>query len=50
MTSLQYFLQYPKKDIRDEAGFFAADKHQNFLQGDTIIFDGHNQATQKFAK
>ena len=47
MTNLQYFLH---KDIRDEAGFFAADKHQTFLQVDTIIFDGHSQACQKFAK
>ena len=46
-------LQYLKKEVRDEVDFFHADKHQNFLQvdligyqsflqGDTIIIDGHD--------
>ena len=49
-------LQYLKKEVRDEVDFLHADKHQSFLQvdfntghhsflqGDTIIIDGHNKA------
>ena len=55
-------LQYLKKEVRDEVDFFHADKHksflrvdfntghQTFLQGDTIITDGHNQALLKCSK
>ena len=35
-------LQYLKKEVRDEVEFLHADKHQSFLQGDTIITDGHD--------
>ena len=28
------FLQYLKKEVRDEVNFLHADKHQNYLQGD----------------
>ena len=41
-------LQYLKKEVRDEVDFLHADKHQSFLQGDTIIIDGHDQAVTKY--
>ena len=37
-------LQYLKKEVRDEVDFLHADKHQSFLQGDTVIIDVHDQA------
>ena len=53
-------LQYLKKEVRYEVDFLHADKHQsflqvdfntlgmsNFLQGDTIIINGHDQAFSK---
>ena len=52
-------LQYLKKEVRDKVDFFHADKHEvsyqlnstlwasNFLQGDTIIIDGHDQGFSK---
>ena len=49
-------LQYLKKEVRDEVDFFHADKrlkfpeHQGFLQGDTVIIDGHGQAFSKYSK
>ena len=51
-------LQYPKKELRDENDFLHADKqswfqhfgHQSFLQDDTIIIDGHDQAFSKCPK
>ena len=43
-------LQYLKKKVRDEVDFLHADKHQSFLKGDTIIIDGHNQASSKCSK
>ena len=57
-------LQYLKKEVRDEVDFLCADKHQSFLevdfstlgnkvvyiiQGGTIVTDGHDQASNKFA-
>ena len=51
-------LQYPKKEAKDEVEFLHADKHQSFLQfenqrflqGNTIIIDGHYQAFSKYSK
>ena len=40
-------LQYLQKKVRDQVGFLHADKHQSFLQGGTIIIDGHGQAFPK---
>ena len=37
-------LQYLKKEMRNEVGFMHADKHESFLQIDTMIFDGDGQA------
>ena len=49
------FLQYLKKEVRDEVDFLHADKHESFLQVDfnilsikiflqvdTVIIDGHD--------
>ena len=36
--------------MSDEVEFLHADKHESFLQIDTIIFDGNGQAFQKFPK
>ena len=49
------FLQYLKKEVRDEVDFLHADKHESFLQVDfnilsiksflqvdTIVIDGHD--------
>ena len=49
-TSWQYFLQYLSKDVRDRVDFLPADKHQSFLQVDTIIFDAYGQAYPNFPK
>ena len=43
-------LQYLKKESRDEVDFLHADKHQGFLQGDTIIIDGCDLAFPKYTK
>ena len=49
-------LQYLKQEVRDEADFSHADKHQSwfqhfgyqsFLEVDTIIIDGHDPAFSK---
>ena len=49
-------LQYLKQEVRDEADFSHADKHQSwfqhfgyqsFLEVDTIINDGHDLAFSK---
>ena len=42
-------LQYFKREVRDKVDFLYADKHQSFLQGDTIITDGHDQAFSKYS-
>ena len=49
------YLQNRKKEVKDEVNFFHADKHQTFLQVNTIDLVGmvsHAQRTQnnKFAK
>ena len=33
-------LQYLKKEASDEVDFLHADKHESFLQTDTMIFEG----------
>ena len=39
-------LQYLKKEVSDEVDFLHADKHESFLQIDTVIFDGDGQTFQ----
>ena len=46
ITSLLFLLQYLKKEVRDKVDFVHADKHERFLQIDTMIFDGDDQAFQ----
>ena len=43
-------LQYLKKEVTDEVDFLHADKHGNFLQIDTMIFEVGGQAFPKFSK
>ena len=43
-------LQYLKKEVSDEADFLHADKHENCLQIDAMIFDGDGQAFPKLPK
>ena len=56
-------LQYLEEEVRDEVDFLDADKHQSFLQvdfntlgkqsflqDDTIIIDGHDQAFSNYSK
>ena len=43
-------LQYVKKEVSDKVDYLHADKHESFLQIDTIIFDGDGQAFPKFPK
>ena len=43
-------LQYLKKEVSDEVDFLHADKHESFLQIDTVIFDGDGQTLPKFRK
>ena len=43
-------LQYLKKEVCDEVDFLLTDKHERFLQTDTVIFDGDGQAFPKFPK
>ena len=42
-------LQCLKKEVSDEVDLHA-DKHESFLQIDTMIFDGNGQAFPKFPK
>ena len=43
-------LKYLNKEVSDEVDFLHADKHESFLQIDTITFDGDGQAFPKFPK
>ena len=43
-------LQYLKKEASDAVDFLHANKHEIFLQIDTILFDGDGQAFPKFPK
>ena len=58
-ASLQCLYQYLKQEVKGEVDFLRADKHQSwfqhfghqiFLQVDTIIIDGHDQAFSKYSK
>ena len=40
------FLQYIKKDVSDEVNFLHADKHESFLQIDTVILNGMVKSSQ----
>ena len=40
------YLQYLKKEVRDKVDFLHADKHESFLQIDTMIFDVDGQTFQ----
>ena len=42
--------QYLKKEVSDEVDFLYADKHESFIQIDSMIFDGDGQAFPKFPK
>ena len=43
-------LQYLKTEVSHEVSFLHADKHESFLQIDTMTFDGDVQAFPKFPK
>ena len=43
-------MQCRKKEVSDEVDFLHAEKHESFLQVDTIIFDGDGQAYSKLPK
>ena len=43
-------MQYLKKEMSDEVDFLRADKHESFLQINTMIFGGDGQAFSKFPK
>ena len=43
-------LQYLKKEVSDEVDFLHANKHESFLQIDTMIFNGNGQTFPKFPK
>ena len=49
-SKFDIFLQYLKKEVSHKVDFLHADKHESFLQFDTMIFDGHGQAFPKFPK
>ena len=36
------FQQYSKKEVRDKLDFLYEDKHQSFLQADTVFFGDHS--------
>ena len=38
------------KEESDEVDFLHADKHETFLQVDTMVLDGNGQAFPKFPK
>ena len=43
-------LQYLQENLKDEVGFLPADKHQRFLQINTIILDVCGQACLSYPK
>ena len=47
ITSLQYL---GKKEMRDKFNFLHEDKHENFLEADTIVIGSHSQACAKYPK
>ena len=50
ITNLQYLWNISKENMKDEADFLPADKHQRFLQIDTIILDVYGQACLNYSK
>ena len=44
ITCFATFLWYLKKEVSNEVDFWHADKHESFLQIDTMIFVGDGQA------
>ena len=42
--------QYLKKEVNDEVEVLYVDKHESFVQIDTMISDGDSQAFPKFPK
>ena len=49
-NTFSIFLQYLKKEMNDEVDFLHADRDENNLQTDTMIFDGDGQAFPKFPR
>ena len=45
-----YFFTISKKEVSDEVDCLHADKDERYLQIDTIIFGGDDQAFLKFPK
>ena len=43
-SKLAMSLQYLKKELKYEVDFLHANEHQSFLQGNTVIIGGHDQA------
>ena len=43
-------LHYLKKKVSDEVDFLHADKQESFLQVDSMIFDGNDQAFPRLLK
>ena len=43
-------LKFLRKEVSDEADFLHEDKHESFLQIDTMIFDWDGQALRKSGK
>ena len=43
-------MQYPKEEVCDEVDFLHINKHENFLQINTMVFDGDGQAFPVFQK
>ena len=39
-----------KKEVRHKFNFLHEDKNQSFLEADTMVFSGHNQACPKYPK
>ena len=44
------FQNLGKKEIRHKFSFLHEDKNQIFLEADTMVFSGHNQACPKYPK
>ena len=50
-TDLQYLRnKYVKESVKDEVDYLPADKHQRFLQSDTIILSVYGQACPYYPK
>ena len=51
IENLQCLYNISKKEVRDVVvDFVHVDKHQSFLQGDSIISDEHDQSFWKYSK